>query len=71
MTTWTRNVFSSMVNEIGWDDETSDLIVTWNNGRKSAYAGVSEDVALALSNAPSVGNMINSEIKPNYQHRYL
>ena len=71
MTTWTRNVFSTMVNEVGWDDETNDLIITWNNGRKSAYAGVPEDVALALSNAPSVGAMINSEIKPYYQHRYL
>lgn len=71
MTTWTRNVFSTMVNEVGWDDDTSDLIITWNNGRKSAYAGVPEDVALSLANAPSVGAMINSEIKPYYQHRYL
>lgn len=71
MTTWTRNVFSTMVNEVGWDDETSDLIITWNNGRKSAYSGVPEDVALALSNAPSVGTMLNAEVKPYYKHRYL
>lgn len=68
---WTRNVFSSMVNEVGWDSETSDLLITWNNGRKSAYAGVPEDVANDLANAPSVGGMINSQIKPYYSHRYI
>lgn len=71
MATWTRNVFSTMVSEVGWDSETSDLIITWNNGKKSAYAGVPEDVANDLANAPSVGAMMNSQIKPYYQHRYL
>lgn len=68
---WTRNVFSTMVNEVGWDSETSDLLITWNNGRKSAYAGVPEDVANDLANAPSVGGMMNSQIKPYYSHRYI
>jgi hypothetical protein len=60
-----------MCQEIGYDDESEELIVTWNNGRKSAYAGVPEELALELSKAPSVGNMINDEIKPNYAHRYI
>lgn len=68
---WSRNVFSSMVNEVAYDSDTSELIVTWNNGRKSAYAGVPESTAEALANAPSVGAMMNAEIKPYYQHRYI
>lgn len=71
MMTWNKDVYSTMVSNVGWDDETNDLLVTWANGRKSAYSDVPEDVALALSNAPSVGTMINMEIKPHYAHRYI
>jgi hypothetical protein len=69
--TWTKAVYSTMVSEVGWDQESQDLLVTWANGRQSAYSGVPEDVAVSLSNAPSVGTMINSEIKPYYPHRYV
>lgn len=71
MTQWERPVFSEMAQAVGYDDETQDLIVTWKNGRKSAYSGVPEEVALELSNAPSVGSMINNEIKNQYPHRYV
>ncbi len=71
MTMWSRPVFSTMVQEIGYDDESQEMIVTWKNGRKSAYSGVPEDVAVELSNAPSVGSMINNEIKNQYPHRYV
>ena len=48
------------------------LIVTWAKGRKvSEYAGVPEDVAIRLSKAPSVGQMINQEIKGQFPHRYV
>ena len=68
---WTQSVFSSNVREVGYDETTHDLLITWNNGRTSAYSGVPEDVALRLTKAASVGQMINSEIKPAYPHRYL
>ncbi len=67
---WTKNVFSSMVSEVGWDEEAG-LLITWNSGKRGAYAGVPEDVAVRLSNAPSVGTMLNTEIKGNYPFRYL
>ena len=60
-----------MASEIAYDSDTNELLVTWSkSGRVSAYQGVPEDVALRLANAPSVGQMINDEIKPNYQHSY-
>jgi KTSC domain len=68
---WEVSVFSSMVSSVGYNDETSELIVTWaKSGRRSIYSGVDEETALSLSKAASVGQMINTEIKPNYAHRY-
>lgn len=71
MTQWSQPVFSSMVNEIGYDDEAQEMIVTWKDGKKGAYAGVSEEVAVQCSKAPSVGQFIISEIKPSYSYRRL
>lgn len=68
---WTKNVFSSMVSEVGWNDETNELLITWATGKKGAYADVPEEVAVRLSNAASVGETINAEIKPNYKYRRL
>ena len=69
---WNVSVFSSMVSEIGWDDETNEILVTWaKSGKRSAYSGADEAKALELSKAPSVGGMIHQEIKPFYSHRYV
>ena len=68
---WSRGVFSSNVTEIGYDSETNELLVTWKNGRRSAYAGVPEGLADQVSRAPSVGEMLNSDIKSVYSHRYV
>jgi hypothetical protein len=68
---WSKSVYSTMATEIAYDDSSQSMIVTWRNGRRTAYTGVPEDVALAVSNAPSVGSMINEEIKPNYDYRNL
>lgn len=68
---WLRPVYSEMASEIGYDDQTNELIVKWaSSGKTSAYKGVSEDMALQCANAASVGQFLNSEIKPNYPHRY-
>ena len=69
---WSQQVYSTMVSEVSYDDEAQELIVTWaKSGKRSAYRGVPEELALQLANAPSVGQMINMEIKPYYQHRYV
>lgn len=68
---WSVPVYSSNVAEVGYDPETSELLITWKNGRVSSYSGVSEDKALQLSKAASVGQMLNAEIKPLFPHRYV
>ncbi len=75
MPSWQKDVFSTMVSMVGWEGEdatSGTLIVKWAKGNKtSEYSGVPEHVAEQLSKAPSVGNMINSEIKGQYSHRYV
>ena len=68
---WEKNVFSSNVQSVGYDSASGDLIVTWNTGKRSAYAGVPEDLAEQVSKAASVGSFLNAEIKPNFSHRYV
>jgi hypothetical protein len=67
---WSKSVYSSHVSEVGWD-ERDGLLVTWKSGKVSAYAGVLEETAIQLANAPSVGGMLAGEIKPFFEHRYV
>ena len=68
---WEKNVFSSHVDRVGYDSDKNELLIYWQNGRVSAYEGVDEQTAHQLANAPSVGQMLHGEIKPNYRHRYI
>jgi hypothetical protein len=62
---WMKPVFSSMISEVGWDDEAQELLVTFKKkGRTAAYKGFDEGTAETLRKAPSVGSMFLSEIKP-------
>ena len=67
---WERDVYSSNVSKVGYDPDTKELFVTWSKGKRSIYSNVPEELAAQLANAPSVGSMLNSEIKPYYAHRY-
>lgn len=67
---WNRPVFSSNVSEIGYDSDSKELLVMWKKGKRSIYSNVPEELAEQLANAPSVGSMLNEEIKPYYSHRY-
>ena len=70
MATWSQSVYSSNVSEVAYDADREELLITWKSGKTSAYSGVPEDVAQSCANAPSVGQFLNSEIKPIYAHSY-
>jgi len=70
MAEWSKAVYSSNVQEVGYNDETKELLIVWTRGKRSVYSGVPEELAVQLVNAPSVGSMLNAEIKPYYAHRY-
>ena len=67
---WSRSVYSSNVQEVGYDPDTKELLITWTKGKQSIYSGVPEELAEQLVNAPSVGSMLNEEVKPYFSHRY-
>ena len=62
---WMKSVLSEMVSEVGWDDETNEVLVRFKkNGKTAAYKGFDEGTADQLSRAASVGTMFLTEIKP-------
>jgi hypothetical protein len=67
---WEKEVYSSNVQMVGYDEKTKELIVTWTKGKRSIYSGVPEELAVQIVNAPSVGSILNLEVKPYYPHRY-
>ena len=67
---WSKPVYSSNVTEVSYDPETKELFITWSKGKRSVYSGVPEELAEQLTNAASVGAMLNADIKPFYAHRY-
>lgn len=65
MPSWSKPVFSSLLSEVGWDDEQQELTVVFiKSNKKAAYKGFDEGKALELSHAPSAGSMFLNEIKP-------
>ena len=70
MAGWSKSVYSSNVSEVGYDPETKELLITWTKGKRSVYSNVPEELANQLVNAPSVGTMLNTEVKPYFVHRY-
>lgn len=73
MPTWMKPVFSSMISEVGYDTDAEELLVKFiKTGKTAAYKGADEGLAISLSNAPSVGQMFLSEVKPFYTNfRYV
>lgn len=67
---WNKQVFSSMITNVGFDDENNELLVTFTNGKTCAYQNATEELALDLSRAPSVGEMFNAQVKGQFPFRY-
>lgn len=64
---WSQRVFSSMITEVGWDEQQGLVVTFKSNGKTWAYPAVDEGTAHLLANAPSVGGMFHSEIKGAYE----
>lgn len=66
-----REVYSSVVSRMGYDDEKQELWVEWaRGGRSSVYQGVPGHVADRIMKAPSIGAALRGGIQPLYTHRY-
>ena len=70
MAEWSKDVYSSNVQSVGYNSETKEMLITWTRGKRSIYSNVPEELAEQVANAPSVGSMLNAEIKNYFPHRY-
>lgn len=66
----TRNVYSSHVNTVAYNDETAELLVTWDTGKTSVYSGVPYEKFDSATHSWSVGKYLHEHIKPVHPHRY-
>lgn len=60
----THPVESSMIREIGHDNEARVLVVEFKNGDRWKYKNVSPKIYNKMKDAPSVGRFFLRNIKP-------
>jgi hypothetical protein len=74
-----RRVFSSQIEQIGYDPTRQELVVQWKarklepQGQTSVYGNVNPDKARQIMNAESVGKALHEMVKSQPQqhpHRY-
>ncbi len=66
-----KKVFSSHINEIGYDDAGGHLHVAYTNGKTAIYDGVPPDVAKTVMGSVSIGTAIHQHVRGRFPHRYL
>lgn len=66
-----RAVESSLVAEVGYDEETHTLRVYFNDGAKFDYPGVPKAIGEGMALDPSPGRFWHREIKGKYESRRL
>lgn len=67
-----RNVFSSHVDQIGYDEGSGELHVTFSRtGKTAVYQGVSPKVARDVLEAPSIGEALWNSVRGKYSFGYL
>ena len=64
-------VKSSTVAKVGYNPETSELLVEFSSGAQYRYEAVEPEVYSALLGAESVGKFLNSNIKEKYEFQKI
>lgn len=62
MVSWSRDVYSSMIQSVGFDDDLNAMVIEFKNGTTWAY-DADEAYADQLSKAASVGGQFHTEVK--------
>ena len=71
MTVTSKDVFSSHIDRVSYDDAKQVMTVTYQNGKTSVYSGVTPDAAKEVLSAESVGKAIHKGIRGQFEHSYL
>ncbi len=64
-----ENVSSTVIDNIGYDEQNAQLRITFKSGRTYVYDNVSCDTYEALLNADSQGAYFNHNIRDTYEFR--
>lgn len=64
-------VKSSTVAKVGWNPETSELLVEFSSGAQYRYLAVEKGVYESLLAAESVGKFLNANIKEQYEFQKI
>ena len=64
-------VRSSTVAKVGYNPETSELLVEFSSGAQYRYEAVEKEVYDSLLGAESVGKFLNSNIKQKYEFQKI
>lgn len=62
-----KEVSSSTISHVAYNDETNELRVTFKHGGTYLYKGVNPETHKALIEAPSVGKHFLAHIRPQYE----
>jgi hypothetical protein len=65
-----RQVYSSHLASIGYDSDTSSMVVTYKNGKTSIYQDVPAEVFDTVAKSPSIGEAIHKYVRGKYAHGY-
>lgn len=70
-----KRVYSSHIDEVGYDPDTKELHVTFQGkegkaAKTAVYMDVPADIAQQVVDAPSVGTALHNLIKGNFAHEY-
>ena len=67
-----KTVFSTHVDQVGYDTEKSHLHVIYKDGKHTVYKGVTPQAADSVMKAPSIGMALHEFIKkPGHLFEYL
>lgn len=66
-----RSVFSSHVDNIGYDPENRELHVKYSKGQYAVYKDIPEDVAKNVLGSASIGEALHEHVKGKFEHEYL
>lgn len=65
-----RNVFSSHINRVGYDDDTHEMHVEFSNGSHVVYHDVPSHTATAVLTAPSIGEEMWRTLRGRFAFKY-
>lgn len=66
-----RHVYSSHVDQIGYDEQSQELHVKYTNGKYAMYKDVPPEKADAVMGSASIGQALHQYIKGQHEHEYF